>query len=118
MKTLLISFSYLLLINNIFSQEYCFNWAKNIGNIGDNYSYEIVTDKDLNTYITGTFRATLDFGGVLLESNGTADIFIAKYDKRGPTRMGKPGRRRNKLVRGRKVYMCGRFGKLLFERKL
>ena len=83
MKSILMTIGYLFLINYVFSQKYCFSWATQIGDIGDNYSYDIVTDKQLNTYITGKFTGYQDFGGIALESNGTADIFIAKYDKYG-----------------------------------
>lgn len=83
MKPIFLIFNILLLTINIFCQDRCFDWATQIGSFGDNYSYAIVTDEHLNTYITGTFRGHEDFGGVVLESNGTADIFIAKYDKNG-----------------------------------
>lgn len=83
MKAIFLTLNFFFLINNIFCQDYCLDWATQIGSVEDIYSNEIITDKHLNTYITGAFRGYENFGGVVLESNGTADIFIAKYDKDG-----------------------------------
>jgi hypothetical protein len=47
----------------------------------------IAVDADGNSYVTGLFSGTVDFkpgsGVVSLTSNGTSDIYIAKYSPRG-----------------------------------
>lgn len=53
----------------------------------DDQSQDIAVDAAGNTYITGSFNATLDFdpgpGFFNLTSAGSADIFFAKYDVSG-----------------------------------
>ena len=65
-----------------------FIWAKGIGSPSDDESYDIATDQTGNVFITGFFRETVDFnpdpvGEALLVSQGSSDIFVAKYDKNG-----------------------------------
>ncbi|MCB0408607.1 MAG: SBBP repeat-containing protein [Flavobacteriales bacterium] len=63
-------------------------WAINAGSIdGSNFGYGVVTDPSGNVYISGQFFGTVDFdpSGFTnsLTSNGSADIFVAKYDSNG-----------------------------------
>ncbi|MEX2322677.1 MAG: SBBP repeat-containing protein [Acidimicrobiia bacterium] len=63
-------------------------WAHNIGGTGVDVGYGIAVDGFGNTYLTGYFQgAGVDFnpGGTahLLSSNGSDDVFVAKYDPTG-----------------------------------
>jgi len=68
-----------------FSQDY--KWAKSIGSTADDYGYGIATGAYSNVYITGKFVNTADFDPgadtANLISNGSDDIFFAKYDSSG-----------------------------------
>jgi hypothetical protein len=58
-------------------------WAKNAG--GPNYDSGcgIAFDTSGNSYVTGTFYSSADFGSTTLTSYGDYDIFIAKLDSSG-----------------------------------
>lgn len=62
-------------------------WAKRIGGAGPDAGYDIALDADGHVYITGNFTGTADFdpgpGLKNLSSNGSFDIFLAKYDASG-----------------------------------
>ncbi|MBL4733879.1 MAG: T9SS type A sorting domain-containing protein, partial [Flavobacteriales bacterium] len=62
-------------------------WAHNIGSTALDYGYDIASDAFNNIYITGKFSSTADFdpgtGVANLTSNGSWDIFFAKYDSSG-----------------------------------
>ncbi len=80
--TLLLCFL-LFIFTKTNAQNYILNWARNIGELSDNYGYEVVSDNNENTYVSGTFTTTQDFGGVTLTALPPADFFIAKYDSLG-----------------------------------
>ena len=46
-------------------------------------SHDIAVDSEGNTYVTGSFLGTADFGGQSLSSIGLKDIFVASYDPNG-----------------------------------
>jgi len=58
-------------------------WAKDCGGIYHDLGYGISVDANGNSYITGTFQDIASFGQFQLTSNGSWDIFIAKYDSLG-----------------------------------
>jgi hypothetical protein len=62
-------------------------WAKTMGSIPSDISSSIDTDVSGNVYSTGSFNGTVDFdtgaGTYTLASNGSSDIFVAKYDAAG-----------------------------------
>jgi len=62
-------------------------WAKNIGSTLDDFGYSLAVDAVGNVYITGEFQGTADFdpgtGTANLTTNGSYDIYIAKYDNNG-----------------------------------
>ena len=59
-------------------------WVSKAGGLGAEISYSIAIDKNNNSYITGSFSGTTDFGNsIYLTSSGSEDIFIAKYDSLG-----------------------------------
>ena len=62
-------------------------WAKSIGSSLDDVGYGIEVDKNGNVLVTGYFQGTADFdpsaSAANLISNGSYDIFFAKYDTNG-----------------------------------
>ena len=66
-------------------------WLKIAGGLGNDCQYnfslartaDIVTDENGNSYVTGYFSGTAQFGSFSLNSAGGEDIFIAKYNPRG-----------------------------------
>ncbi len=74
--------------NDIYLSKYTnegqFLWAKNFGGSGDDKGKAIVVDKNGNSYITGYFSSTGQFGSVnLVSSNSSNDIFIVKVNSEG-----------------------------------
>jgi hypothetical protein len=75
--------------NEVFIAKYdadgSLQWVK-AGNGGGHYgnnSYSITLDEAGNAYITGTFSGTAVFDSYKLQSQGAANMFIAKYDAAG-----------------------------------
>ncbi|MCF8234838.1 MAG: T9SS type A sorting domain-containing protein [Bacteroidales bacterium] len=60
-----------------------FQWAESAGGHGSDQAYAMVTDISGNSYVTGWFSDTADFGGIELVSDSLKDIFLAKYDSLG-----------------------------------
>ncbi len=60
-----------------------FQWVKKFGGSGDNRGRAIAVDAVGNSYISGGFSGTANFGGQNLTSSGSIDIFIAKYNSSG-----------------------------------
>ncbi|HNW90219.1 MAG TPA: SBBP repeat-containing protein [Bacteroidales bacterium] len=62
-------------------------FAKNLGGTSNDYAFSVTVDVLGNFYITGNFWGTVDFdpgsGVTNLTSNGTGDVFFAKYDAEG-----------------------------------
>jgi hypothetical protein len=58
-------------------------WASQAGGAGDDIGSGISIDASGNTYVTGTFSGSANFGSFQLISTGSSDIFIAKYDPNG-----------------------------------
>jgi hypothetical protein len=58
-------------------------WARAAGGPEWDYAYGIAIDGTGNTYITGTFAGTAQFGASTLTSAGQNDVFVAKYDPAG-----------------------------------
>ena len=69
-----------------------FRWAKRMGGTDLDWSNKFCVSPDGIIYITGAFRNTVDFdpnaGVQNFTSNGTNDIFLAKYDSAGSLLMG------------------------------
>ncbi len=71
-----------------YSSTGTFLWAKTFGdttasNANDDYGSSLTVDANENVYITGFFNGTADFGGGDVSSNGSSDIFVAKYSSGG-----------------------------------
>ncbi len=62
-------------------------WASSAGGLYANSAYGIAADADGNSYVTGKFCSTADFGSISLtaagSSNFASDVFAAKLDNAG-----------------------------------
>ncbi len=58
-------------------------WAKKAGGASYDIGYNISTDTSGNSYVTGSFSGTANFGSTSLTSSGVSDIFVAKLDASG-----------------------------------
>jgi hypothetical protein len=54
-----------------------------IGGTGTDAGYSVATDTNGNILVAGYFNGTVDFGGGSVTSEGSADIFVAKYSPNG-----------------------------------
>ena len=70
-----------------YASDGSFIWANGFGNTPWDFGNSIAADGNGNSYITGVFEGTVDFdpgaGIHNLTSNGSADIFFAKYSSDG-----------------------------------
>ncbi len=53
-------------------------WSKRFGNASDQFGSGVAVDKTGKIVAIGSFGGTVDFGGSLLTSSGSLDIFLAK----------------------------------------
>jgi cysteine-rich repeat protein len=58
-------------------------WSKTIGGSGTDSAYGVAVDGVGNILVTGEFQQSVDFGGTVLTSTGSRDIFVAKYSASG-----------------------------------
>lgn len=58
-------------------------WAVSAGGVEDDNALDVAVDNDGNTFVTGYFEQTADFGTTTLTSSGTRDVFVAKLDYLG-----------------------------------
>lgn len=78
-----IAFSILINIYTLsYSQSF---WIQKAGSNGQDEGYDISIDASGNTYTTGYFTGTIQFGNqsIFLTSSGTTDIFVAKVNSQG-----------------------------------
>ena len=83
MKKTLLFILFLLCTTFIFAQIDVWLWAKKAGGTSSENGLSIATDSSGNSYVIGGFWETASFGSIILESNGNADIFVAKLDSSG-----------------------------------
>ena len=60
-----------------------FQWVNTYGGSAFDVGQDITVDSSGNSYITGYFEGTVDFGGGNVTSAGAADIFILKLNSSG-----------------------------------
>ena len=60
-----------------------FQWVSTFGSTSIDVGEDITVDSSGNSYITGYFEGTVDFGGGSVTSAGAADIFILKLNSSG-----------------------------------
>lgn len=58
-------------------------WDKTFGDASDQFANEIAVDASNNVYISGGFDGSVNFGGGVLTSLGSRDLFIAKFNSVG-----------------------------------
>ena len=58
-------------------------WAQRFGDASNEIANGVAIDTKGNVLVAGTFDGTLTFGGVVLESKGSTDIFLVKLDPEG-----------------------------------
>ncbi|MDD4310107.1 MAG: chitobiase/beta-hexosaminidase C-terminal domain-containing protein [Candidatus Cloacimonetes bacterium] len=58
-------------------------WAQVAGGSDTDYAEGVATDTQGNSYATGSFTGTANFGTTVLTSIGSEDIFVAKVDSHG-----------------------------------
>src|SRR5437870_1696531 len=80
-KILIVLFFIAFLTRNTSAQGFDWNWAKASTGSANIYGTSITIDLNGNVYAVGDFVGYPSFGGITL--NGTAGIFIIKYDSNG-----------------------------------
>lgn len=60
-----------------------YEWSLSGGGIDDQVAQEVHCDVEGNIYIMGKFKTQINLGGIEALSNGTFDMFIAKYQSNG-----------------------------------
>lgn len=63
-----------------------YGWGKSLGDDAYQYGYGVAIGDDGDTYVTGTFGGTIDFGGDERTSHGSYDVFLARYRANGSLR--------------------------------
>jgi uncharacterized protein (AIM24 family) len=58
-------------------------WSRSFGGPLNQDAWDIATDSAGNVVLTGGFGGTVSFGGGLLTSAGSGDVFVAKLDSNG-----------------------------------
>jgi hypothetical protein len=58
-------------------------WSLRFGDTSSQYTKSTTVDASGNIFVTGYFQGTVDFGGGVLTSAGSDDIYIAKFDAAG-----------------------------------
>ena len=82
-KTLLISLA-LLFPTYLFSQSPAWDWARSGGGSGSDEGLHVATDQSGNIYVSGLFSSTpITFGSITMNTVGSNDIFLTKYDASG-----------------------------------
>jgi hypothetical protein len=64
-------------------------WSQRFGDASGQVGYSVASDAFHNVVVTGTVRGTVDFGGGILTSAGSADVFVAHFDQNGTHRWSK-----------------------------
>ena len=68
-----------------------FKWAIKAGGLSIDEGLSIKTDPSGNIYVTGFFTQTATFEGTQIVSNGSQDMFVAKYNSNGNLQWVKSG---------------------------
>ncbi|MGB1937959.1 MAG: calcium-binding protein, partial [Akkermansiaceae bacterium] len=60
-----------------------FQWVETLGSFGNDRALHITADSSGNSYTTGEFTSTTNFGGGNVANNGGFDIFVLKLNSSG-----------------------------------
>ena len=60
-----------------------FQWVYTVGGTSSDYGRDIALDSSGNSYITGYFRGTVNFGGGDITAAGSSDIYVLKINPSG-----------------------------------
>jgi hypothetical protein len=67
-----------------FSASGIHRWSLRVGTVGSGQSVsDVAVDSSNNVWITGSFRDSINLGGGMLTSNGSQDLYVAKYNSNG-----------------------------------
>ena len=64
-------------------------WSKGFGSTSSDYGYSVAVDGSGNSYVTGYFYYSVNFGGSTITSKGSGDIFLASFTPTGAHRWSK-----------------------------
>jgi hypothetical protein len=65
------------------AQDLTHDWSFGFGDNEDQYGGLVAVDRQANVVMAGSFRGSMDLGGVVLTSEFSSDIFVAKYTPSG-----------------------------------
>lgn len=109
---------------DVFIAKYSSNgslvWVKKGGGKYNDVGWSLALDIYGNMYVGGEFNSSSNFGGLTINTTGSSDIFVAKYDLNGNIKwIRKAGgslsdRARGIACSGSNVYITGQFGKTAY----
>jgi len=71
------------------------DWSRQYGGTSADHPAQVAVDADGNIFVTGVIAGAVNFGGGVLDTGGSDDIFVAKFDRWGyhlwSTRFGTAG---------------------------
>lgn len=67
----------------MYTTDGVFQWVRKAGGAGDDEGVAVSSDLAGNCYVTGYFSGSANFSNLFLNSKGSADIFVAKYNSSG-----------------------------------
>ncbi|UCG51024.1 MAG: T9SS type A sorting domain-containing protein [Candidatus Latescibacterota bacterium] len=73
----------LLTIHYARAEEMAHLWSQRFGDVASQAATSVAVDGSGHVVIVGDFYSTVDFGGGLLVSGGSTDIFVARFDPTG-----------------------------------
>ncbi|GHB70406.1 hypothetical protein [Persicitalea jodogahamensis] len=74
-----------------YDTEGSLRWIRHIGGQGSDGGSGVAVNKDGDVYLTGTFTASVSFGGSTLAADGPEDAFIALYNSEGSLKWVRSG---------------------------
>jgi hypothetical protein len=83
MKLILVLVATLLCINISLTLSQTWDYARHAGGVNNDYSSQVVTDREANSYVIGEFFDTTIIDTVTLSVPKRWSIFIAKYNQSG-----------------------------------
>jgi hypothetical protein len=91
-------------------------WVKKGGGKYSDIAWGLALDKYNNMYVAGEFNSSANFSGITINTTGSQDVFVAKYDLNGNIKWIKKAggsssdRARAIACAGSNIYITGQFG--------